>query len=422
MITVHDTCSNVLPLAMKKWKIKGDWKNYALFMISHGSERCLSYDDKPLALLNSLQDQSGSPYFILRSIRTDSIQILGNKDVARSSQPFRASTYTIPLAQKELSDDGNSMLQSFEPTVQNHDDGDEVQDIAVAIYEYTADRDDELDVNIGDEFLVLDKNTTGWWIVGRGDLRGWVPSGCLLEKSQETDNDHAGGPVQGIALYDYNAVGVNELSIKKGNTLQVHKTYQHWLLADCEGQQGWVPSCYVTVAKEGEAQEDAPSQSQTNLADSIRQSVAESVALGPSNIPRSNQNINFRSFASATNSMEQLRESTTSKMSASSSLDKIQTSVSVIKPVEASPTSKETSPSKKKISPNSPALFKLDSLLESFDNEKYFAEDVTMTSSKANTYRSTTESSTRSANSQLSKAKLGDLLNQIGTEWPEESQ
>jgi hypothetical protein len=36
LVSVHDSCSKVLPLAMKKWKINDDWKKYALFMIFRG--------------------------------------------------------------------------------------------------------------------------------------------------------------------------------------------------------------------------------------------------------------------------------------------------------------------------------------------------------------------------------------------------
>lgn len=49
-------------------------------------------------------------------------------------------------------------------------------------------------------------------------------------------------------LYDYSKASPNELNIKKGDTLVIHKKFQHWLLAaDHNNQRGWVPSCYVSI-------------------------------------------------------------------------------------------------------------------------------------------------------------------------------
>jgi hypothetical protein len=118
----------------------------------------------------------------------------------------------------------------------------------VAIYEYKAQRDDELNVSIGDEFVVRDKSETGWWVVERAGQTGWVPAGCLIDKSaNDVLIDGETGPVPGIALYDYNALGVNELSISKDDVLTVFKKYQHWLMAEVDGRTGWVPTCYVSL-------------------------------------------------------------------------------------------------------------------------------------------------------------------------------
>ena len=394
MITVHNTCSQILPLVMDKWKMKDDWKKYALFMVFRGkgtattmasgcagvmtmmmmmmmmmtlilflslyvcshclsrslapslclnlphthcyhqirTEKCLTYDDKPLALLLQLQQQSTNevPVFVLRSIRStggSSMGFVAASDQARRSAAaemdlhesrkshvlwasmvgalYGGATSTVATSSSSSSSVDNHTLA---PRGDNDDvvggggdgnddgnvDGDTAAqhpESAVAIYEYTAEREDELDVHIGDQFLIRDKNAAGWWVVERDGCTGWVPAGCLMEMSSAAvsagasdplstgaavagaaaggahatdaqggvggDNPLAGNaegdpPVQkGVALYDYDAVGGNELSIKKDDVLLVLRKFQHWLLAENQGAQGWVPSCYVSVQNGG---------------------------------------------------------------------------------------------------------------------------------------------------------------------------
>jgi hypothetical protein len=196
---------------------------------------------------------------------------------------------------------------------------------AVAIYEYRAERDDEFDVAIGDTFVVKDKSVTGWWVVEKqvqGQMKtGWVPAGCLMASEQEEDT----GSSQGTALFDYNAVGANELSIKKGDLLIVHKKYQHWLLAENQGVQGWVPSCYVSTERVESMAENTqstrfkvnstanqysvdykstlPSQAMS-LEDTMEEDFASRSEIEltviehneSKNLPRSNQLVNFRQY------------------------------------------------------------------------------------------------------------------------------
>lgn len=92
---------------------------------------------------------------------------------------------------------------------------------AVAIYEYRAEREDELDVAIGDRFVILSRET-GWCVVEKDGKRGdksiketgWVPTGCLHESEVEAQDEGA-LVVLGVVLYDYSKISPNELSIKK---------------------------------------------------------------------------------------------------------------------------------------------------------------------------------------------------------------
>jgi hypothetical protein len=105
-VTIDDPCWKVLPAALKKYKIIDDWRMYALFICygssstslllsffllladimdrrrrslirvnplapigtSTGTERCLSYDEKPLLLFQKLKEANQAPVFMLRHI------------------------------------------------------------------------------------------------------------------------------------------------------------------------------------------------------------------------------------------------------------------------------------------------------------------------------------------------------------------
>lgn len=68
-VTLDDPCHKVLPAALKKYKIVDDWKLYALFICYGNTERCLSYDEKPLLLFQKLKEAKMNPVFMLRHIR-----------------------------------------------------------------------------------------------------------------------------------------------------------------------------------------------------------------------------------------------------------------------------------------------------------------------------------------------------------------
>lgn len=162
---------------------------------------------------------------------------------------------------------------------------------AVAIYPYMAEEDDELDVVVGDAFVILSR-AHRWWIVqsdptgsgiGDPDKHGRVPEGCLLETNVPVasaiaeataakDGSSAGSispphtptsesvskiPIlplstistsfPGIALMDYTKKGEEELDLVKDDALRVFKQYNNWSYALKEngGDRGWVPSQLV---------------------------------------------------------------------------------------------------------------------------------------------------------------------------------
>ncbi|CAO1624993.1 unnamed protein product [Jaminaea pallidilutea] len=225
-VTLEDPCYKVLPAALKKYKINDDWRLYALFICYGTTERCLSYEDKPLLLFQKLKEANMNPVFMLRHIRDVKSPITianakaaaktGNKDgkdgasngsgtVAASSSSGKAPASRLVAASEAIvlgsgavqavkkaqgsrrgqfsqaADIGQVLLigpaaglsipqptTPLEPMPRTY---------AIAIYPYSCERDDEFDVHIGDTFVVLSK-AKGWWVVqqdsratGAGDAK-----------------------------------------------------------------------------------------------------------------------------------------------------------------------------------------------------------------------------------------------------------
>ncbi|OLL26595.1 Protein STE50 [Neolecta irregularis DAH-3] len=72
-VSLEDPCWKVLPAALKRYKIHGDWRGYALFICYGDQERCLGLDEKPLLLFQQLQREGKNPVFMLRQMDGSSI-------------------------------------------------------------------------------------------------------------------------------------------------------------------------------------------------------------------------------------------------------------------------------------------------------------------------------------------------------------
>lgn len=67
-VTLDDPCYKVLPAALRRYKINGDWKQYALLVCYGDQERLLGLEEKPLIIFKELQDAGKQPVFMLRHI------------------------------------------------------------------------------------------------------------------------------------------------------------------------------------------------------------------------------------------------------------------------------------------------------------------------------------------------------------------
>lgn len=234
-VTIDDTTQTLLLLALRKYHVHDDWHNFALFVHSGTTERCLTYEEKPLLILHRLRDAGNEPWFIVRHLRdvepptalAEKKLKVRRRDAGRHSKNpamwMRAATLDPEEAHADERAFGVTQwvqrapmhameaeraLQSARfmgPAAGMLQDTSQPRTYALAIYPYESEREDEFDVRAGDAFIVLAK-AKGWWALrrdsladGRGDVyvpdalsdarrlevwTGWVPAGCLLETSR----------------------------------------------------------------------------------------------------------------------------------------------------------------------------------------------------------------------------------------------
>lgn len=225
----------------------------------------MNFDEKPLQYFNQLKDSDSDTVFVLKHIKAHTPASSRFDNIPDTFSKSTSSTDTaVNLSMSRSTSFPSGGRQPFSVSNSSNSIRSDNSSQAVAIYEYKAIREDELDVMIGDRFIIINRET-GWCIVEKGGKRGWVPAGCLHTEDDEEVPSSASTPItapssqrviQGVVLYDYEKISANELSIKKGAVLTIHKKYEHWLLAAWNGKKGWVPSCYVSIEGD-EAELDA---------------------------------------------------------------------------------------------------------------------------------------------------------------------
>lgn len=63
---MEEPCHKVLPVALKKYHIQEDWRQYSLYIVHGDQERCLGLEEKPLILFKQLAGEGKKPMFMLR--------------------------------------------------------------------------------------------------------------------------------------------------------------------------------------------------------------------------------------------------------------------------------------------------------------------------------------------------------------------
>ncbi|KAI8822259.1 uncharacterized protein EV422DRAFT_505735 [Fimicolochytrium jonesii] len=165
----HATINLIIPEVLRKYKLWDDPQNYEMIVLDRddGSTRRLETYEWPLDIL---RDMPNARFVLKRAEGVEEMILLpGGKAPMR---PLRIDTNTA------------KSLAPSQPTNSSASPSERAQ--AVAVYEYNATLADELDVSIGDRFVIA-RRCEGWCEVEKDGRTGWVPSGCLAEMSEQQD-------------------------------------------------------------------------------------------------------------------------------------------------------------------------------------------------------------------------------------------
>ncbi|KAH7097106.1 hypothetical protein BKA62DRAFT_624260, partial [Auriculariales sp. MPI-PUGE-AT-0066] len=311
-VSREDPTWKVLPAALKKHNIHAEdaWGKYTMLISYGNTERYMAYNDQPLAMFEKLQKAGRRPVFMLRHIkdvpspiamamqraqRREATNEAYSNVRAKQRHPVTRNRFPPPDARQSLvtrspaelveprAQDDASLSPSFSTIGPLTTPGAAFHTkpaYAVAIYPHTAEQEQELDVEVGDCFILLNR-TDVWWSVqrdatGMGDVNeengeiGWVLAGCLLEISMPVSQaffealrtkasqavlavNASRRPILpqsinsanflGVAMADHHTNVHDELELNKGDLVLVFKRYKHWLyvVKKPSGDRGWVP-------------------------------------------------------------------------------------------------------------------------------------------------------------------------------------
>ncbi|WFD06599.1 hypothetical protein MVES1_001952 [Malassezia vespertilionis] len=261
--SMDEPCGAVLSEALRRYHVRDDWREYALFLATDNTERCLSYDEKPIAMYTKMRDGGQTPVFIVRPLREIDLPIVvAERKLAARRNPHSSKQPAMRLRASltDMEEHAGAVAQSVSHWLRQPKwsgaRGEEAlrravvmgpaenflapprRTFAIAIYPYESERDDEFDVKVGDTFIILSK-TKGWWALrrdsvanGEGDIifpvqdhtqpdhtprveiwTGWAPAGCLLETTRPmAEMVYAGGITSPASSIAHTTIGYNPLS------------------------------------------------------------------------------------------------------------------------------------------------------------------------------------------------------------------
>ncbi|XP_066526620.1 intersectin-2b [Hoplias malabaricus] len=128
-------------------------------------------------------------------------------------------------------------------------------EIAQVTNPYTSSEAEQLNLAPGQLILILNKNTSGWWLGelqarGKKRQKGWFPASHVkMLGSNSGKSTPAAVPVcQVIAIYDYTAANEDELSFTKAQLINVlDKSDPDWWKGEINGVVGLIPTNYITL-------------------------------------------------------------------------------------------------------------------------------------------------------------------------------
>ena len=164
--------------------------------------------------------------------------------------------------------DDTVAIPSPDPALPLEDDLESESTEFIAIADYNPTNMHQMSVTAGMKLQVLEKRLSGWWLCLAESEQGYLPASLL----QPVDGIHDNEMVedfsckQYIVNADYTSNNSDELSLKKGQTVQVaFKSYDGWWRVKYGNDTGIVPSLYLTETEHQQRKETLERTSKKEL-------------------------------------------------------------------------------------------------------------------------------------------------------------
>jgi len=118
----------------------------------------------------------------------------------------------------------------------------EEKDVYITLFDYKKQDDTELDLKKGENIKVIEKDeNSGWWYghsIETPKICGFFPNNYLIQVDTTSKLY--------IVEFDFIGEGSNELTIKKGEELELLEKKNGWCqVTNSKKQKGWVPEDFI---------------------------------------------------------------------------------------------------------------------------------------------------------------------------------
>jgi hypothetical protein len=125
-----------------------------------------------------------------------------------------------------------------------------------AISNYKKSNREQMDLSTDQVYDVISKDTSGWWLLKKGEHQGWVPASYLEPLHHDPEQDflpksEVGEQVISVKEYKSSGEFKDELSFPKHAVMKViYKTLDGWWYVRYNETNGYVPAAYLQPLKE----------------------------------------------------------------------------------------------------------------------------------------------------------------------------
>ncbi|XP_052828715.1 SH3 and PX domain-containing protein 2A isoform X2 [Octopus bimaculoides] len=122
----------------------------------------------------------------------------------------------------------------------------------VAVYDFTKQNKDEIDVTAGDTLEVIEKCEDGWWLVNKNSGQGYVPGNYLKRcdslKDSRTVAENCGEKY--VCIEAFEPEGPDDHSLRVGVIVElIQKNLDGWWWVSINEKAGWAPATCLQLAE-----------------------------------------------------------------------------------------------------------------------------------------------------------------------------